>query len=124
MIRAKHTIRHNDTEYKKGTIIDGLSKMEESRLVNLKAADFILSPVEELKMQKVEVQNIVIPPHEFEELRAALDTEFNAEDLKREARDIGVDLTGITKKDDVIAAIINQGKADQLLEDVDGEDNE
>ncbi|MER2089519.1 MAG: hypothetical protein ABS920_07265 [Sporosarcina sp.] len=122
MIRAKHNIRHDGVSYKKGAIIEGLSKDENERLVKLKAAEFIITPQEELQKQRVKNDFKEIPPEHFEELRAALDDLYNADELKREAIDAGVDLTGITRKPDVIAAIINQGKADELLED-DNESN-
>lgn len=117
MIRAKHVIRHNNIKYKKGSIIDGLTEKEEKRLVFLKAADYVISPEEEMKKQQVANDVKVIPPELFEELRVALDEEYNAEELKREAKEVGVDLTGLTRKDDIIEAIIKQGKADELLED-------
>lgn len=116
MIRAKHTICHNNITYKRGAIIDGLSKSEEERLVRLKAAEYVLSPEEELRKQQVS-NKFEISPDEFEELRAALDEEYNAEELKRAAKAVGVDLTGASTKAEVIASIITQGKADELLED-------
>lgn len=117
MIRAKHNIRHDGVAYKKGAIIEGLTKDENERLVKLKAAEFIITPQEELQKQKVTNSFKEIPPEQFEELRAALDDLYNAEELKREAVEAGVDLTDTTRKAEVIAAIINQGKADELLED-------
>lgn len=117
MIRAKHPIRHNDVEYKKGTIIEGLTKSEAERLVRLKSAEYVISPEEEMKKQQVAEDVKVIPPDEFEELRSALDELYNAEELKRVAKEVGVDLTGLTKKEPIIEAIIKQGKADLLLED-------
>jgi hypothetical protein len=117
MIRAKHSIRHNGKEYKKGAILDGLKPKEEKRLVSLKAAEYVLSPEEELKKQQVANDKVVISEEEFTELRDALEDEYNYDDLKRAAKEAGVDLTNATKKDDIIAAIINQGKADELLED-------
>lgn len=117
MIRAKHPIRHNNVEYKKGSIIDGLKKSEAERLVRLNSAEYVISPEEELKKQQVANDVKVIPPDVFEEFRSALDDEYNAEELKREAKEVGVDLTGLTRKDDIIEAIIRQGKADLLLED-------
>ncbi|MGE7942817.1 Rho termination factor N-terminal domain-containing protein [Lysinibacillus xylanilyticus] len=117
MLRAKHGIRHNDVEYKKGAIIDGLTDSEEQRLVRLKSAEYVITPEEEMKKQQVAKDVEVIPPDVFEELRLALDQEYNAEELKREAKEVGVDLTGLTRKDDIIEAIIKQGKADELLED-------
>jgi len=119
MIRAKHNIRHDGVAYKKGAIIEGLTKDENERLVKLKAAEFIITPQEELQKQKVTNSFKEIPPEQFEELRAALDDLYNAEELKREAVEAGVDLTDTTRKAEVIAAIINQGKADELLEDED-----
>ncbi len=117
MIRAKHVIRHNNIEYKKGAVIDGLTEVEEKRLVLLKAAEYVITPEEEMKKQQVANEVKVIPPEIFEELREALDQEYNAEELKRAAKDVGVDLTGLTRKDDIIEAVIQQGKADELLED-------
>ncbi|MEG0473124.1 MAG: hypothetical protein RR588_12395 [Solibacillus sp.] len=117
MIRAKHPIRHNGKQYKKGAILDGLTAKEEKRLVTLKSAEYIINPEEELQQQQVSGQSFTILQEKFDELSAALNSLYNAEDLKREALDVGVDLTGITRKDDVIAAIINQGKSDELLED-------
>lgn len=124
MIRAKHNIRHDGVAYKKGAIIEGLTKDENERLVKLKAAEFIITPQEELKKQKVTNSFKEIPPEQFEELRAALDDLYNAEELKREAVEAGVDLTDATRKAEVIAAIINQGKADELLEDEADQDND
>lgn len=117
MIRAKHPIRHNDVVYKKGDLIVGLSSSEFERLVRLKSAEYVISPEEEMKKQQVAEDVKVIPPDEFEELRTALDELYNAEELKRVAKEVGVDLTGLTKKEPIIEAIIIQGKADELLED-------
>lgn len=117
MIRAKHAIRHNNIAYKKGAIIVGLTELEANRLVRLKSAEFVVSPEEEMKKQQVANDVKEIPQELFEELSKALDDEFNAEELKREAKDVGVILTGLTRKEDVIEAIIRQGKADMLLED-------
>ena len=117
MIRAKHAIRHNDVVYKKGAIIEGLTGSEEERLARLKSAEYVISPEEELKKQQVANDVKVIPPELFEELRSALEEEYNAEELKRAAKEVGVDLTGLTRKEHIIEAIIKQGKADELLED-------
>lgn len=126
MIRAKHAIRHDGVEYKKGAILKGLSELAEKRLVSLKSAEYVISPEEELQQQHVSGEAFSIPPEQFEELSAELDDLYNAEELKKAAIEVGVDLTGVTRKSDVIAAIINQGKADELLEDedLDGGNNE
>lgn len=117
MIRAKHPIRHNGVTYKKGVLIENLSDEAEKHLVNLKAAEYVISPDEEVQQQQQSEQTFSIDPKLFENIKADLDNLYNADELKREAKAVGVDLTGITKKEDVIAAIINQGKADELLED-------
>lgn len=127
MIRAKHTIRHDGVEYKKGAILKGLTDIAEKRLVSLKSAEYVITPEEELQQQQVSGDAFSIPPEQFEEFSAELDDLYNAEDLKKAAIEVGVDLTGVSRKSDVIAAIINQGKADELLEDdedPDGENNE
>lgn len=117
MIRAKHYIRHNGVQYKAGAILEGLTIEEKERLVTLKSAEYILSPEDELKQQQVSGEAFAVSPNQFEELSAELDDLYNADELKRAATEVGVDLTGISRKSDVIAAIINQGKADELLED-------
>lgn len=110
MIRAKHNIRHDGVTYLKGAIIEGLTKEDSERLVKLKAAEFVITPQEELRKQKIDNNSHEIPPELFEELSAELDDLYNADELKRAATEVGVDLTGISRKSDVIAAIINQGK--------------
>lgn len=117
MIRALHCIRHDGVQYKKGALIEGLTAKAAQRLVDIKAAEYVVSPEEELKKQKVQAPPPVVTPEQFAEYAKDLDELYNADELKREAKEVGVDLTGITKKEDVIAAIINQGKADELLED-------
>ncbi|ARK25998.1 hypothetical protein SporoP37_15840 [Sporosarcina sp. P37] len=120
MIRAMENIRHNQEVFKKGSLIDGLSSDEAKRLVALKSAEYVISPEEELDIQTAKTE-INIDPELFEELRAALDEEYNAEELSREAKAAGVDLTGTTTKKAVIEAIIRQGKADDLLEEASDE---
>ena len=117
MIRAKHNIRHSGVSYKKGALIQGLTEAEEKRLVKLKSAEYVISPDEEIQQQQQSENIFTVDPEKFKELAEALNDLYNADELKREAKDLGVDLTGITKKEDVIAAIINQGKADDSLED-------
>ena len=126
MIRAKHTIRHDGIEFKKGAILKGLTEAAEKRLVSLKSAEYLITPEEELQQQQVSDNAFTIPPEQFEEFSAELDDLYNAEELKKAAVEVGVDLSGVTRKSDVIAAIINQGKADELLEDADqdGDNNE
>lgn len=125
MIRAKHTIRHDGVEYKKGAILKGLTAVAEKRLVTLKSAEYVITPEEELQQQQVSGNAFSFPPEQFEELSAELDDLYNAEELKKAAIEVGVNLSGASRKSDVIAAIINQGKADELLEDdPDGENNE
>lgn len=124
MIRAKSNIRHNGVTFKKGALIKGLNTAEEKRLITLNSAEYVISPDEELQQQQVE-ETITVDPEKFEELATDLNELFNADELKKAALDVGVDLTGISKKADIIAAIINQGKADELLEDdIEGEQNE
>lgn len=117
MIRALEAIRHNKTDYRKNAIIKGLSELDAKRLVELKSAVYVISPEEEMQIQQTEKSSVKVDPQLFEELRSSLDTEYNSEELSREAKEVGVDLTGATTKKAVIEAIINQGKADALLED-------
>lgn len=124
MIRALHCIRHDDKSYQKGSLIEGLTAAAMQRLVDIKAAEFVISPEEELQKQKVQAPPPAVTPEQFEEYAKDLNELYNADELKREAKEVGVDLTGLTKKDEIIAAIINQGKADELLEDDENATNE
>lgn len=117
MIRAKHFIRHNGVQYKPGALIKGLTEAEQKRLVTLKSAEYVISPDEEIQQQTQTGNAFSVDLKLFEELSAELDDLYNAEELKKAAIEVGVDLTGVSRKSDVIAAIINQGKADELLED-------
>lgn len=114
MIRAINTIR-GEKVYKPGELIEGFLASEEERLVRLGAAAYVVSPHEELQQVQKPVE--AIDPALFNELKQALDENYNAEELKKAAKEVGVDLTGLTRKDDIIEAVINQGKADELLED-------
>lgn len=118
MIRALESIRHNKVFYKKGALLEGLAEGDASRLVKLGSAEYIVTPEEELAIQTAKSSKVQeIDPALFEELRGTLDEEFNAEELMREAKSVGVDLMGATTKKAVIEAIIQQGKAELLLED-------
>lgn len=124
MIRALHPIRHDNKEFKRGALIEGLSKKDEERLVRLNAAEYVISPEEELKKQKVQGNNVQIPPEEFETLSKELDGAYNKDELIHVAKEVGVDLTGASTKAEIIAAIINQGKVDEFLEDDDNDDSD
>lgn len=118
MIRAKHTIRHDGITYKKGALIKGLKEDVSKRLVEIKAAEFVVTPDEELNMQLANnTPKFEVSPEIFEDLSRDLNDLYNVDDLKKAAVEVGVNLTGVSKKADIIAAIINQGKANELIED-------
>ncbi|XJZ25955.1 hypothetical protein ACF5W4_11135 [Bacillota bacterium Lsc_1132] len=52
---------------------------------------------------------------EVEKIRKALDDQYKADELKKAAKDAGVEFPYDVKKPDLIAAIIDQGKAEALL---------
>lgn len=124
MIRALHSIRHDGVQYAKGALIEGLTAKAAQRLVDIKAAEFVITPEEELKKQKVQVPPPAISAEKYEEYVTALKDLYNAEELKKAAKEVGVDLTGISRRDDVIEAIITQGKADELVEDDEDQDDD
>lgn len=55
------------------------------------------------------------PEAELEKVRKALDDQYKADELKTVAKEAGVDFPYDVKKADLIAAIIEQGKAEALL---------
>jgi hypothetical protein len=55
------------------------------------------------------------PEAELEKVRKALDDQYKADELKTAAKEAGVDFPYDVKKADLIAAIIDQGKAEALL---------
>lgn len=115
-IKALENIRHSGRIFKAGDLIKGLNSDEEKRLINLKAAEKVLTDQDiEHTVTENEVDPVV-----FKELSEALDEAYGAEDLKREAKAKGVVFES-NRKPDVIEAIIKQGKVDLFLEDEAGE---
>lgn len=116
-IRAIETIRHSGQFYKPGDILKGLTDEEKMRLIQLKSAE----KVETFSETVETVQEIEVDPELFAELRDALDENYNAEELKRAAKEAGVKFDTKDNKEKVMEAIIKQGKSDDLLEDDDNE---
>lgn len=112
-IRALESIRHSGILYKTGDIIHGITSSEKERLLKLKSAE----TVETFEDVERTVQEFEIDPVLFKELRDDLDANYNAEELKRAAKDAGVEFEASNKKEEVMEAIIKQGKVDLLLED-------
>lgn len=113
MFIAKENIRHSGKNFEAGDVLKGLSKKDEERLLKLKAIEKVIT---EKEIEKNE-QTIDITPELYKELRDALDENYNADELKSEAREVGVQFEANATKEKVMEAIITQGKADELLED-------
>jgi hypothetical protein len=60
-------------------------------------------------------QEPVDPDAELEKVRKALDDQYKADELKAAAKEAGVDFAYDVTKTNLIAAIIEQGKAEALL---------
>lgn len=114
-IKALESIRHSGMVYEPGDIVRGLSVDEKERLLALKSAERVetIAEVEET------VQEVDVDPVLFKELRDALDENYNAEELKRSAKDVGVQFDNKDTKEKVMEAIIKQGKTNLLLEEDD-----
>lgn len=112
-IRALERIRHSGRIYTAGDIIHNLTDGEKERLIELKSAEV----VETFSEVTNAVQEIDVDPELFKELKKDLDENFNADDLKREAKNVGVEFDSKDTKDKVMEAIIKQGKVDLLLEE-------
>ncbi|GEN83623.1 hypothetical protein SLU01_19350 [Sporosarcina luteola] len=112
-IRALETIRHSGMVYKPGDIVNGLSDSEKERLLLLKSAERVetFSDVVEV------VQEVDVDPELFKELRDDLDANYNADELKRAAKNAGVQFDAKDTKEKVMEAVIKQGKVELLLED-------
>ncbi|MFX3673291.1 MAG: hypothetical protein ACE3JQ_02420 [Paenisporosarcina sp.] len=116
VVRALENIRHSGKTFKAGDVVKGLSKKDEKRLLDLKSVETIIT-AEEVKSTVVVLD---VDPVKFKELRDALDENYNADELKRAAKEVKVELDVTdTTKEKVMEAIIKQGKADELLEDDD-----
>lgn len=116
-IRALENIRHSGVTYMSGDLIRGLSDSDKKRLLGLKSAEEVVTVSE---IQEI-VQDLEVDPALFKELRDALDENYNADELKRVAKKVGVQFDSRDLKEKVMEAVIKQGKADELLEDDDGE---
>lgn len=112
-IRALESVRHSGVLYKTGDVIHGITASEKERLLKLKSAE----KVETFEEVAAVVQENEIDPALFKELRDDLDANYNAEELKRAAKDAGVEFESSDIKEKVMEAIIKQGKVDLLLED-------
>ena len=118
VVRALENIRHSGKTFKAGDVVKGLSKKDEKRLLDLKSVELIVT-AEEITSSVVEVD---VDPVLFKELRDALDENYNADELKRAAKEAKVELGATdTTKEKVMEAVIKQGKADELLEDEDSQ---
>lgn len=112
-LRALENIRHSGVNYKPGDILKGLSKKDSERLLFLRSAE----NVETYAEVKNVVQDLDVDPELFKELRDDLDANYNADDLKRAAKNAGVQFEPNDTKEKVMEAVIKQGKVELLLED-------
>lgn len=112
-IRALEQIRHSGMTYMPGDIVKGLTESEKKRLLSLQSAERVetFSDVEEV------VQEVEVDAELFKELRDDLDANYNADELKRAAKNAGVQFDPKDTKEKVMEAVIKQGKVELLLED-------
>ncbi len=110
-IKTLEKIRHNGEEIPSGESIS-LNEQEEKRLVLLNSAEY----VKETKELDDFVEEIEVDPEEYEELSEGLKGSFKAEELVKEAKKHNVVIES-QRKDDVIHAIITQGKAEDILKE-------
>lgn len=115
-IKATESIRHSGRQFKSGDLIKGLNAEDEKRLLDLKSAEKVFTDQE---IENTVTENPV-DPKVFAELSKDLDENFNAEELKREAKNAGVQFETNATKTQVIEAVIKQDKVSLLLEE-DGE---
>ncbi|MEX3625840.1 hypothetical protein [Viridibacillus arvi] len=114
-IEALEMIRHNNEKYPKGSILS-LADNEEARLIKLKAAKPVIT-AEKVQIPAPAPALKTIDDDLFNELKDALEENYNRADLAREAKKAGVIFETDALKNDIIEAVILQGKADELLED-------
>ena len=100
---AEERIRHNGKVFEKGEEVKGLAKKDEKRLLDLrkvKKLDFSAEP-----------QKTKLSPEK------ALDKKYTRDLLVEVATNAGVNFPEDATKAVIIAAIIEQGKAEELLND-------
>lgn len=118
-IKLLKKLRHNKNEHVAGAVLN-LPEKEEERLVVLRAAE---------KVKMVDESVVIDPPaasidqEYYEECYKDLHDAYNRDELAKAARETGVEFKSTAKKEEIIDAIIRQGKVDDLLTD-DEEDAE
>lgn len=104
MIRLNEKVTHDGKTYDPGEEIEKINKNQAQRLVDLGVAFFVGQ------------KQYSLPPDDVNENAAEeLDT-IDYRDLKEMAKDIGLDFPGNVSKKNLIDLIIEEEKADKILE--------
>lgn len=106
-------VRHDNSTHTIGAVLT-MPKKDEKRLVDMKYARYV---------KTVDEATVINPPAEeidpvyYKETYADLKAAYNKTSLEAAASDVGVVLPEKALLDDIIDAIIRQGKVDDLLTD-------
>ncbi|MFC4403314.1 hypothetical protein [Gracilibacillus xinjiangensis] len=115
MLELYERVTHNGRTYEAGQSIENIEKKQAERLVRLGAAFFVGNKQGNASPDEGETNNISERNEEdLKRLAEELDDiEYN--DLKSLANQVGVEFKGQIKSVDLIRAIIDQGKAEEIL---------
>lgn len=112
MIQAIERIRHNGETYEPGEKINKITEKEAQRLVDLGVAFFIGENYEvEAADKPEEVEPVEDQGINIEEELESIDYS----DLKELAKEVGLEFAGNISKKNLIALIIEENKAEDIL---------
>jgi len=111
-------LRHDKKEHVAGAVLN-LPEEVEKRLVELRAAKKVKTVDASVE---VDEQASSVDPEYYKECYEDLDEAYGRDDLARAARDAKVEFKSNAKKDEIIDAVIKQGKVDDLLTDDEGQE--
>lgn len=112
--KAKININHNGQSYQKGGFISNevLDEQSKNRLLSLNAIEKSYKEVGTVKNNK----NTLVSKIEEETVEETLDLNFEPEELKAGAKELGLEFAGNISKKKLIALIIEKDKTAYFLD--------
>jgi len=119
---AKTNIKHNGVRYKKGDFIDSelLNEQSAKRLLFLNAVE--KSYQDEEKQVVTNNENVSLSKVVEETVEEDLDLNFEPEELKAGAKELGLEFAGNISKKKLIALIVENEKQDYFLNQLEDEE--
>lgn len=110
MIQVNSKVTHNGKSYQSGDVIEDIDKEAATRLVNLGVALFVSTIFKETEDT---LENTEVPEtSDYDEI----DQEYNYEELKTLAKEVGIEFPGNISKAKLIDKIIEENKVELFFE--------